>query len=82
MSKLIKYEKLLFILVVTTTSLFAQDETVQGLKKDAERTIQKDPNDTTVKTWKTGGFVGLNAAQGSLSNWAAGGDKVFVGYKW
>ncbi|MEE6185839.1 hypothetical protein PIECOFPK_00937 [Mycovorax composti] len=70
-------KKLLFLVFALGSScfLFAQDETVQALKKDAERTIQKDPNDTTSKTWKTGGFVGINAAQGSLSNWAAGGDK-------
>lgn len=69
-------KKWLFIsFVLSATTLLAQDETVQSLKKDAQRTIQKDANDTTQKTWKTGGFVGLNAAQGSLSNWAAGGDK-------
>ncbi|WP_346237885.1 DUF3078 domain-containing protein [Niabella insulamsoli] len=55
--------------------LAAQDKTVQNLKKESQRTITKDPNDTTNKVWKTGGFVGLNVAQGSLSNWAAGGDK-------
>lgn len=53
----------------------AQDGTVKDLKKESEKSIKKDPNDTTVKTWKTGGLFNLNINQGSLSNWAAGGDK-------
>lgn len=53
----------------------AQDKTISDLKKEAARTIKKDPADTAQKAWKTGGFYNLNAAQTSLSNWAAGGDK-------
>ncbi len=53
----------------------AQDGTVSSLKKEAEKTIKKDPNDTIPKVWKTGGFFNLNINQGSLSNWSAGGDK-------
>lgn len=52
----------------------AQDETIKKLKADAEAGIKKDETDTVPKTWKTGGALGLNLAQGSLSNWAAGGD--------
>ena len=58
-----------------TLSIYAQDGTVKDLKKEAEKTVKKDPNDTTQKTWKTGGIFNLNINQGSLSNWAAGGDK-------
>ena len=54
--------------------LQAQDKTVDKLKQDATRTIKKDPADTIPKIWKTGGLVGLNVSQTSLSNWAAGGD--------
>jgi len=69
-------KKILFIVAfLGSLAATAQDETVKNLKKDSERQITKDPNDTISKVWKTGGFVGLNAAQGSLSNWAAGGDK-------
>ncbi|RYE48812.1 MAG: DUF3078 domain-containing protein, partial [Sphingobacteriales bacterium] len=50
------------------------DETVKGLRTESERAIKKDPADTTQKTWKKGGLYGLNISQGSLSNWAAGGD--------
>lgn len=53
----------------------AQDQTVQDLKNQAARSVAKDPKDTTVKTWKLGGFFNLNVNQGSLSNWSAGGDK-------
>lgn len=52
----------------------AQDESVKKLKADSEKNIKKDPNDTTARTWKKGGIYSLNVAQGSLSNWAAGGD--------
>lgn len=69
-------KKILFVLsLLGSMAAFSQDETVMNLKKEAQREIKKDPNDTSSKAWKTGGFLGLNAAQGSLSNWAAGGDK-------
>lgn len=54
---------------------FAQDPTVKDLKNNASRSITKDPKDTTVKTWKSGGLFNLNINEGSLSNWSAGGDK-------
>ena len=61
---------LLFSVVITS----AQDETVKELKNASGRTIKKDPNDTIPKTWKKGGLYGINVSQGSLSNWAAGGE--------
>ena len=63
-----------FLFAVGTTT-WAQDQSVKDLKKDAEKSIKKDPNDTTQRTWKTGGLFNLNVNEGSLSNWAAGGDK-------
>src|SRR3982750_1125887 len=53
----------------------AQDETVKKLKTESNKTIKKDPADTSNQLWKKGGLFNLNLAQGSLSNWAAGGDK-------
>lgn len=50
----------------------AQDETVQKLKTDAAKNIKKEGPDTI--SWRRGGIYSLNLAQGSLSNWAAGGD--------
>jgi hypothetical protein len=52
----------------------AQDEAVKKLRADTDRKIAKDPNDTLPKAWRTGGLYSLNLAQGSLSNWAAGGE--------
>ena len=66
--------------IILTLALFssiatsAQDATVKDLKKESEKSIKKDPSDTITKTWKKGGLYGLNVSQGSLSNWAAGGD--------
>lgn len=64
-------------LLVLLLPLFAnaQDETVKKLRDDTKKDIKKDPNDTTVKTWKKGGIYGINLSQGSLNNWAAGGDE-------
>lgn len=62
------------LLFISIYSL-AQDATVKSLQTDAGKTIAKDPKDTTVKTWKVGGLISFNITQGSLSNWAAGGDK-------
>lgn len=53
---------------------YSQDETVKELKTATEKQIKKDPADTVTKLWKKGGVYGINISQGSLSNWAAGGD--------
>jgi len=69
-------KKCLAILTIFIASnyLFAQDATVTKLKSEAGKTIKKDESDTSSKAWKKGGLFSLNLAQGSLSNWAAGGD--------
>ena len=51
----------------------AQDIVVNKLRSETSRTIKKDA-DTTHWNWKRGGLMSFNLAQGSLSNWAAGGD--------
>ena len=66
------------ILLFTASSLTAQDPSVKDLKNEASKSISKDPKDTTNKTWKLGGLFNLNVNQGTLSNWSAGGDKVFI----
>ena len=66
----------IFICCAYTT--FAQDATVQSLKTESSKAIEKNPNDTIPKKWKTGGVFSLNLAQGSLSNWAAGGEKFSI----
>lgn len=68
-----KYLFFLFAACATIT-VSAQDQTVKNLRSSTERTIAKDANDTTAKKWKKGGLYGINISQGSLNNWAAGGD--------
>ncbi|HNP54038.1 MAG TPA: DUF3078 domain-containing protein [Ferruginibacter sp.] len=69
-----KITSLLLALTVSSAAT-AQDATVTGLRKETEKTIKKEANDTVPMTWKTGGLFNLNINQGSLSNWSAGGDK-------
>lgn len=68
--------KKIILLAISLYSLTssAQDETVKKLRNESERKIAKDPNDTVSKAWKKGGLYSLNLSQGSLSNWAAGGE--------
>lgn len=66
---------LLLTFILTTIYANAQDETVKKLKAESDKSIKKDASDTVAKIWKTGGLFNLNLSQGSLSNWAAGGDK-------
>jgi hypothetical protein len=64
---------LIFILLAYTG--FGQDATIQNLKTEASKKITKDASDTIPKIWDIGGVFSLNLSQGSLSNWAAGGEK-------
>lgn len=63
---------LLAALTTFSFTAFSQDETVKKLRDDASRTIKKEEADSLV--WRKGGLYGINLSQGSLSNWAAGGD--------
>lgn len=54
-------------------NVFAQDEVVKKLSRDSKIEIKKQ-KDTLNLLWRRGGQYGLNLSQGSLSNWAAGGD--------
>jgi hypothetical protein len=64
-----------FISCLYGTTMFGQDPTVKNLQTEAGKTIKKDPNDTIPKTWKMGATFSFNLSQGSLNNWAAGGEK-------
>jgi hypothetical protein len=48
-----------------------------GQVTEAEATLKKNNLDTIVG-WKKGGVIGLNLAQTSLTNWAAGGQESFA----
>ena len=63
---------LLFVSFCFFIAAFAQDQTVKKLKDESARTIKKEGPDSIA--WRRGGSYNLNLAQGSLSNWAAGGD--------
>ncbi|GAA4338788.1 DUF3078 domain-containing protein [Flaviaesturariibacter amylovorans] len=59
--------------LLLTLTASAQDPTVAGLKRSSEKasTVETD----TVRSLKQGGIYNLNFAQGTLNNWAAGGDE-------
>ena len=66
----------LFFVFVSFTSIqfsAAQDVVISKLRTETSREIKKE-EDSTLWNWKKGGVFNLNVAQGSLSNWAAGGD--------
>ncbi len=63
----------LFVCVVCNT-INAQDIPVRSLPNEIFRSVQKDANDTSTWKWKRGGIASISLAQGSLSNWSAGGD--------
>jgi len=73
--KRITWNALVLFTLLIATSVSAQDETIKNLQNEAGRAVTKDPNDTIPKTWKTGGLFNINVNQGSLTNWAAGGDR-------
>ncbi len=72
---LIKMKKIILtsLMAITVIGSYGQDETVRQLQHEATVNIKKE-NDTIPLTWKKGGIYNLNIAQGSLNNWAAGGD--------
>ena len=65
---------LLLFLLAYSMFCYSQDENVKKLRSESDRSIKKDPNDTIPKAWRKGGLLSINVAQGSLSNWAAGGE--------
>lgn len=62
------------ILFITALPSFSQDAVIRKLQAESLRAVKKDINDTTSKTWKAGGAYRISIGQGTLSNWAAGGD--------
>lgn len=64
---------LVFILLIRSLYSVGQDAEIRKLRTDASRPIKKEI-DTLKKDWYRGALLGINLSQGSLSNWAAGGD--------
>ena len=51
---------------------------MQVLKNEAIQAVPRTVPDSIKKNWIIGGLFNLNVAQGSLKNWAAGGDNFSV----
>jgi hypothetical protein len=64
---------LLVTLIFCFLGIQAQDITINRFRNETGRSIKKD-SDTSRWNWKRGGLFSFNLAQGSLSNWASGGD--------
>ncbi len=71
-----KKQTIIGIIFISFCSLCsAQDDIpIKIVPTEIFKTVKKDPFDTTTWKWKRGGLANLNIAQGSLSNWSAGGD--------
>ena len=69
-------KRVLFLIaaILSQSMLIAQDPTIKKLQGEASKPIAKPEDDTVKKTWRRGGIYTLSIGQGSLSNWAAGGD--------
>jgi hypothetical protein len=66
---------LFFLLICLPFAVYAQDIPVKTLPTEIFKSVTRKALDTaTVWKWKRGGLVNLNLSQGTLSNWAAGGD--------
>ena len=61
------------LMILTAIKATAQIDVASTLRKETSRAIKKEA-DTTKWNWKRGGVMSFNLSQGSLSNWAAGGD--------
>ncbi len=62
-------------ILLTTFSATAQDATLKDLQNAAGKEVKSAEKDG----WKKGGTLILNINQGSLSNWAAGGEQNTLG---
>lgn len=61
-------------ILLVTNCVLAQDNVVKVLKAESTAKVIKKDKDTTTWRWKKGGLLSFSASQGSLTNWAAGGD--------
>lgn len=59
--------------ILMSLEAISQDVVVNKLRSETSRQVKKDA-DTTAWIWKRGGLFLFSLSQGSLSNWAAGGD--------
>ncbi len=65
---------LLSFFLILSLFLAAQDPAIKTLQDESYKTIKTYLPDTIKKSWRAGGIYNLNVGQGTLSNWASGGD--------
>ena len=65
---------LMIVLSIVAFTTSAQDITVKKIASEVYRDVKKEA-DSIDWTWKRGGLVNANLSQGTLTNWAAGGDE-------
>lgn len=70
---------LVILMLCSFVQVSAQDVTVKKIYTEVSREVKKE-SDTIQWSWKRGGLVNVNLAQGSLSNWAAGGDEFSMSF--
>lgn len=71
---MLKYFLAAFSVFLLQTSHAQVEMPVKDVPVVIFRSVKKDLTDTSTWTWKRSGIFNLNIAQGSLSNWAAGGE--------
>lgn len=65
---------LLIAVTLFANNVKSQDAAINNLKAETSTKVIKKEADPTLWKWKKGGLLSFSASQGSLSNWAAGGD--------
>ena len=65
----------LLLLLLSCFFCEAQDASIRKLQVESLRPVKKYVPDSLIKKWKSGGNYTLTIGQGTLSNWAAGGDQ-------
>src|SRR5687768_12753157 len=71
-----KFNQLLMVCILACFTVKAQDDSMKKIREEAAAKLKSAEKDTTGRLWKKGGAFGLTFNQGSLTNWAAGGDKL------
>jgi len=66
---------LLLTIITALPKVMAQDAVIRRLQTESLRPVKKYVPDSLIKKWKSGGNYTLTIGQGTLSNWAAGGDQ-------
>lgn len=71
---MIKVCSIIIYLLFTINLSFSQDASIRKLQSESSRNISRQSSDTLPTHWNNGAAFTISAGQGSLVNWAAGGD--------